>query len=73
MYQLIPQLDRACCAVGFMWHISSIDTLKTVYFAYFHSLMMYGIIFGGNSTDSKKVFIYITKENYQNHDGCQIP
>jgi hypothetical protein len=36
------------------------ETLKLVYFAYFHAIMSYGIIFWGNSTDSKKVF-YIQK------------
>jgi hypothetical protein len=30
--------------------------LKSIYYAYFHSLMKYEIIFWGNSTDSKKVF-----------------
>jgi hypothetical protein len=37
------------------------ETLKLVYFACFHSTMSYGIIFWGNSTDSKKVF-YIQKK-----------
>jgi hypothetical protein len=37
------------------------ETLKLVYFAYFHSIMSYGIIFWGNSTDNKKVF-YIQKK-----------
>jgi hypothetical protein len=37
------------------------ESLKLVYFAYFHSIMSYGIIFWGNSTDSKKVF-YIQKK-----------
>jgi hypothetical protein len=37
------------------------ETLKLVYFAYFHSIMSYGIIFWRNSTDSKKVF-YIQKK-----------
>jgi hypothetical protein len=37
-------------------HFSNIDTLKSIYFAYFHTLMKYGLIFGGNSSDSKKVF-----------------
>jgi hypothetical protein len=32
-------------------------SLKLVYFAYFHSVMSYGVIFWGNSTDSKRVFI----------------
>jgi hypothetical protein len=39
-----------------MLHISNADTLKTIYFAYFNSVMKYGIIFGSNSADSKKVF-----------------
>jgi hypothetical protein len=30
--------------------------LKSIYFAYFHSLVKYGIIFLSNSSDSKKVF-----------------
>jgi hypothetical protein len=40
------------------------ETLKLVYFAYFHSIMSYGIIFWGNSTDSKKVF-YIQKKIFR--------
>jgi hypothetical protein len=35
---------------------SNTDTLKLIYFDYFHSLMKYGLIFWGNSSDSKKVF-----------------
>jgi hypothetical protein len=38
------------------------ETLKLVYFTYFHSIMSYGIIFWENSTDSKKVF-YIRKKS----------
>jgi hypothetical protein len=38
-------------------HISNTDTLKSIYFAYFHSLIKYEIIWGGgNSSDSKKIF-----------------
>jgi hypothetical protein len=37
------------------------ETLKLDYFAYFHFIMSYGIIFWGNSMDSKKVF-YIQKK-----------
>lgn len=32
------------------------ETLKLVYFAYFHLIMLRGIIFWGNSTDRKNVF-----------------
>ena len=31
-------------------------SIKTTYFAYFHSLLEYGIAFWGNSTGNKKVF-----------------
>jgi hypothetical protein len=44
---MIPKLSRACYAVTLMSHISGTDTLKSVYFAYFHSIMKYGIIFLG--------------------------
>jgi hypothetical protein len=50
-------LSRASYAVRPLSHVSNIDPLKLIYFAYFHSLMKYGIIFWGNSSDSKKVFI----------------
>jgi hypothetical protein len=46
----------ACYAVRSLLHISNTDTLKSIYFVYIHSLMKYGIIFWGNSSDSKKVF-----------------
>jgi hypothetical protein len=39
-----------------MFHISNINTLKSIYFAYFHSIVQYGIIFGGNSSNSRKIF-----------------
>jgi hypothetical protein len=42
--QLAPKLRGACNAVGFMLHISNTDTLKSVYFAHFLSLMKNGII-----------------------------
>jgi hypothetical protein len=41
-------LDTVC--------IVNIDTLKSICFAYFHSIMKYGIIFGGNSFNSKRIF-----------------
>jgi hypothetical protein len=37
-------------------HISATLTLRSIYFAYFHSLIKYGIILGENSPDCKKVF-----------------
>jgi hypothetical protein len=39
-----------------MLHISNTDTLKSVYFSYFHSLIKYGIIIWSNTSDRKNVF-----------------
>jgi hypothetical protein len=39
---IIPKLSTACYAVRLMFHISNTDTLKSTYFAYFHSIMNYG-------------------------------
>jgi hypothetical protein len=55
--QMIPKLSGACYAVRSMFHISNIYTLKSIYFAYFHSTIQYGIIFWGNSSNSRKIFI----------------
>jgi hypothetical protein len=53
---MIPKLSRACEAVRLMFHISNITTLKSIYFAYFHSVIKYGIISWGNSSNSGKIF-----------------
>jgi len=47
---MIPKLSRACYALRSVSHVSSTDTLKSIYFAYFHSIMKYGIVFWGNSS-----------------------
>jgi hypothetical protein len=46
--QMIPKLSGACYAVTSMFHISNITTLNSIYFACFHSIIKYGIIFWGN-------------------------
>jgi hypothetical protein len=54
---IIPKLSGVCYAVRSMVPISDITTLKSIYFAYFHSIIKYGIIFWGNSSYSTKIFI----------------
>jgi hypothetical protein len=49
-------LSGACYAVRSMLHVSNTDTLKSVHFDCFHSIMNYGIISWGNSSNSKKIF-----------------
>jgi hypothetical protein len=53
--QLGPKLSDACYAVCSISHISNIDSLKSIYSAYFHSILKYGIIFWGNSCNRKKI------------------
>jgi hypothetical protein len=53
---MIPKLSQAYFAIRSMFHIGNISTLKSIYFAYFHSIIQYGIIFGGNSSNSRKIF-----------------
>jgi hypothetical protein len=54
--KIVPKLSAACYMVRQMYYICNNDTLKTIYFAYFHSSASYGIILGGNSSNSKKIF-----------------
>jgi len=44
--QMIPMLSGTCYAVRSMFHISNINTLKPVYFTYFHSVINDGILGG---------------------------
>jgi hypothetical protein len=45
--QIIPKLSAACYAVRQMYHFINQNTLKSIYFTYFHSIVKYGIIFLG--------------------------
>jgi hypothetical protein len=50
---MIPTLRAACYAVKFIAHISNINTLKSIYS---QSIINYGIILGGNSSNSGNIF-----------------
>jgi len=54
--QIVPTLSAACYMVRQMYYICNNDTLKSIYFAYFHSIASYGIILGGNSSTSRRIF-----------------
>ena len=54
--ELIPRLNRACYAIRAIKPFMPLDVLKSTYFSYAHSIMTYGLIFWGNSTDSDDVF-----------------
>jgi len=58
-----------------MSKILSQDTLRTIYFSYFHSILSYGIIFWGNTAYSSDIFkiqkrIIRIMMNARNRDSC---
>jgi hypothetical protein len=53
---MIDKLSRACYPITSMPHTTSTDTLKSIYFAYFHSVMKYGVIFWVNFPSSEIIF-----------------
>jgi hypothetical protein len=50
--QMINELSVACCAVRSMFHISNNDTLKSICFTDFYSIVKYGKLVGDNSSNS---------------------
>jgi len=52
--KLLPRLSNACFAIRSVSSYCDITTIKIIYFAYFHSLLEYGIAFWGNSIESVK-------------------
>jgi hypothetical protein len=53
--KIIPKLSSAHYLVRRMYPCCNSNTLKMVYFAYFHTVMEYGIIFWGVSAESKRI------------------
>jgi hypothetical protein len=51
--------------------MSNINTLKSIYYAYFHSVIKYGITFGGNSSNSGKIFT-LKKKALRITPGAQL-
>jgi len=45
--QIIPQFSRVCYVIMSVVHTSNINTLKSIYHAYFHCVITYQIIFEG--------------------------
>jgi len=68
--QMIPKLSETRYSTRPMVHISNINTLKSIYCAYFHSLIKYGIFFGGTSSNSGKIFT-LQKTQFRIMAGAQ--
>jgi hypothetical protein len=56
IHETLPKLSSACYLIRRMYPYFNKNTLKIIYFAYFHSVMESGIPFWGVSIESKKVF-----------------
>jgi len=69
--EIIPKLSEAYYAVRSMVQISNINTLKSIHYAYFPSLINYGIIFWDNSSNSGKIFT-LQKEIIRIMAGAQL-
>jgi hypothetical protein len=59
---ILPKLSTACYAIRFLKSFISPKNLRMIYFSYVHLIIMYGIIFGGNSPHSKTVFKFKKKQ-----------
>jgi hypothetical protein len=55
--KILPKLSSACYLIRRMSPFCNLTTLKMIYFAYFHSIMEFGIIFWGISVESKKILL----------------
>jgi hypothetical protein len=73
--QVIKRMSSASYALRFIKYSLPIETLKIIYFAHIHTIMSYGIIFWGNSSSAKKVFLLQKKiiriiTNTKQRDSC---
>jgi hypothetical protein len=55
--KVITKLNSACFAIRSLKLFLNIEDLRTVYFAYIHTFITYGLPFWGNAVNSKNVFI----------------
>jgi hypothetical protein len=53
---ILPKLSSACYAIRAIKPFVNQETLLMVYYAYFHYIIYYGIIFWGNSSYAINVF-----------------
>jgi hypothetical protein len=75
--QIMFKLGRAWYSIRYVKHFMSQDTIKTIYFSYFQSILSYGIIFWDNSAYSSNIFKIKKKKiikiimNAINRDYCR--
>jgi hypothetical protein len=73
---LMAKSSSACYAIRAVKPYMSQETLRIIYFSYFHSVMTYGTIFWSNSPLSILIFIVEKRviriiTNSRSHDSCR--
>jgi len=53
--RILTKLSTASFVIRHLFYVLNLETLQMAYFAYFHSVVRYGIIFWGTATNSYKV------------------
>jgi hypothetical protein len=66
---LVKKLSQACYIIRNVKTYMSALSLKVIYYAFFHLVMSYGIIFWGNSSHSFIIF-RIQKKEIRIREGC---
>ena len=51
------KLCSACCTLRNLKHVVPQSNLRTIYYAYIHSILSFGIIFSGRSSTVSKLFV----------------
>jgi len=54
--ETIPKLNEACFVIITVRSYLSYEIVRKIYFSHFHSIMSYGIIFWGSSSENNSVF-----------------
>jgi len=73
---IVPKLSAATFAMRIVQPFLSLDSLKLIYYSYFHSILTYGIIFWGNTPHSNVIFrmqkrIVTIMVGVRNRDSCR--
>jgi hypothetical protein len=66
---ILPKLSSACFSIGAVKPHVSHQILKAIYYANFHTIMSYAVIFWRQSPDSLKVFL-LQKRAIRTMMGC---
>ena len=67
---MISKLSGSGYGVRSLVQISNTNTLKSIYSAYFHSVINYGMFFWGGLVFQQWEDFHLKKESHQNYGWC---